>query len=160
MKDSPYSANGMSLTPAFTPETALIAGSGMIDVSMVGQYVPPGGYCAPMPPAPCGGSVQVGMINSIYTPGNATTANSSGLGSVSSTSATEPQHIMRPTLRCLMDHRTTRSRPTQALAEVVYRHTLVRPRQKRRLRDLLKLPRWLLRLPCCKASELSNAQHL
>lgn len=65
MKSTPYSADSMALTPAFTPEHVLMKGNGasMMDVGMLGQYIP--SSCAPLPPAPCGGSVNIGMINAM-----------------------------------------------------------------------------------------------
>lgn len=88
MKEVPYSADSMSLTPAFTPATALMSGSGPMDVGMVGQYGL--ASCAPMPPAPCGGEVTIGMINAMLssngTSGQTATATGSGTSTMSTSS--------------------------------------------------------------------------
>lgn len=76
-QDTPYSADSMALTPAFTPAHVLQKGNGASrsQVGMLGQYIP--SSCAPIPPAPCGGDVSIGMINAMLS--------NAGYGSVNGT---------------------------------------------------------------------------
>lgn len=87
MKATPYSAGSMALTPAFTPQQVLRQGNGatMMDVGMLGQYIP--SSCAPLPPAPCGGNVTIGMINAMLTgAGGVSGSTMNGNGSMSGSS--------------------------------------------------------------------------
>ena len=81
MNDTPYSADSTALTPAFTPQQVLQMGSGASrsQVGKLGRYVPVS--CAPVPPAPCGGSVSIGMVNSMLSGAGMT----SGMGSTNGT---------------------------------------------------------------------------
>lgn len=87
MKEVPYSADSKSLTPVFTPSTALMSGSGPMDVGMVGQYGL--ASCAPVPPAPCGGEVTVGMINAMLSSNGTAGQVPSGTASGSSAIGTD-----------------------------------------------------------------------
>lgn len=63
MNPTPFSSMSMALTPAFTPQEVLTSGSGMpnkMNVGHLGKYVP--SSCAPVPQAPCGGSVMIGNL--------------------------------------------------------------------------------------------------
>ena len=66
-----YSADSMSLTPAFTPSSVLIPGSGYAspdNVGHLGQYIPSSCVMAPM--APCGGEVMIGNLTAMLSGGN------------------------------------------------------------------------------------------
>ena len=68
MKPQVFMANSTSLTPAFTPEQVLMSGMG---VGKLGQYL---GGCVSAPPAPCGGTVNVGMLTANLTNESTTTS--------------------------------------------------------------------------------------
>lgn len=53
----------MALTPAFTPDMVLTPGTSQPirdNVGHLGAYIPES--CAPVPPAPCGGNVEIGDL--------------------------------------------------------------------------------------------------
>lgn len=84
MDPVPYSQNSTMLTPAFTPMQALQRGSGEAtrnNVGNLGAFIP--SSCAPVPKAPCGGDVTIGMINAKLSGSSM----GSGMGSSSSSMA-------------------------------------------------------------------------
>jgi len=88
MKAVVFPANSTSLTPAFTPEMVSMKGMG---VGPLGDYL---NGCVPPPAAPCGGTVEIGMLGAMLNDesssnmrSNSSSNNSSSSGTASPTSA-------------------------------------------------------------------------
>jgi len=87
MKPVVFPANSTSLTPAFTPEMVSMKGMG---VGPLGDYL---NGCVIPPAAPCGGTVEIGMLGAMLNDesssnmrSTSSSNNSSGSGTPSSTS--------------------------------------------------------------------------
>ncbi len=88
MESVVFPANSTSLTPAFTPEMVNMKGMG---VGPLGDYL---NDCVMPPAAPCGGTVEVGMLGAMLNGQSSSNmmSNSSSSGTASSTSpSTSPQ---------------------------------------------------------------------
>lgn len=80
---TPYSADSMALTPAFTPEHVLMPGDGTAtrpNVGYLGKWIPQG--CLPVPSAPCGVNVKIGNLTASLSGGGESMANASSAAGV------------------------------------------------------------------------------